>query len=138
MLYIYITDTIMSLLDVDEKYINDEYFRSKGWIKSDENPGCIERQIYIMNGADSPRIYIRFLLELPMSLERETFKESVCLEKERFKLLCSIESHLGGDSYMTIPIDVLYIDLDCTQQVFDLIIEGLFTKSLTYFKDNIY
>ena len=46
----------MSLLDVDEKYINDEYFRIKGWMKSDENPGCIERQIYIMNGADSPRI----------------------------------------------------------------------------------
>lgn len=104
----------MSLLDVDEKYINDEYFRSKGWMKSDENPGCIERQVYIMNGADSPIIYIRFLLGLPMSIERETFKESVCLEKERFKLLCSIESHLGGDSYMTIPIDVLYIDLDCT------------------------
>jgi hypothetical protein len=128
----------MSLLDVDEKYINDEYFRSKGWMKSDENPGCIERQILIMNGADSPRMYIRFLLEPPMSLKRENFKESVCLEKERFKLLCSIESHLGCDSYMTIPIDVLYIDLDCTQQVFDLIIEGLFKKSLTYFKDNIY
>jgi hypothetical protein len=128
----------MSLLDVGEKYINDEYFRSKGWMKSDENPGCIERQIYIMNGADSPCMYIRFLLEPPMSLKRENFKESVCLEKERFKLLCSIESHLGCDSYMTIPIDVLYIDLDCTQQVFDLIIEGLFKKSLTYFKDNIY
>ena len=73
-----------------------------------------------------------------MSLKRENFKESVYVERERFKLLCSIESHLGNGSYMTIPIDVLYIDLDCTQQVFDLIIEGLFKKSLTYFKDNIY
>ena len=133
----------MSLLDVDEKYINDEYFRSKGWMKSDENPGYIERQIYIMNGADSPRMYIRFLLKPPINPKTLQFQEKTPLQQQniqyqKFKLLCSIESHLGCDSYMTIPIDALYIDLDCTQQVFDLIIEGLFKKSLTYFKDNIY
>ena len=61
----------MSLLDVNEKYINDEYFRSKGWVKSDENSGCIENRIYIKNRADSPSIYIRFLLESPMNCENE-------------------------------------------------------------------
>ncbi len=133
----------MSLLDVDEKYINDEYFRSKGWMKSDENPGCIEHRIYIMDGADSPIVYVRFLLGLPMNPETPPFREEIPLLQQniqypKFKLLCSIENHFAYDSCMTIPIDILYIDLDCTQQVFDLIIEGLFKKSSTYFRDNIY
>ena len=135
----------MSLLDVNEKYINDEYFRSKGWVKSDDNPGCIENRIYIMNRADSPSIYIRFLLESPMNCENEKpqFWEETSLyhpkiQDPKFKLLCTIEKHFGYDSCMTFPIDVLYIDSDCTQQVFDLIIEGLFKKSLKYFRDNIY
>ena len=135
----------MSLLDIDEKYINDEYFRSKGWVKSDDNPGCIENRIYIMNNADSPSIYIRFLLEPPMNREKENpqFWEETSLYQPRirdpkFKLLCSIETNFGYDRGSTFLVDILYIDLDCTQQVFDLIIEGLFKKSSTYFKDNIY
>ena len=135
----------MSLLDVDEKYINDEYFRSKGWVNSDKNPGCIENRIYIMNKADSPSIYVRFLLEPPMNRENdntqflgETSLYQPKIRDPKFKLLCSIETNFEYDCYTTFPIDILYIDLDCTQQVFDLIIEGLFKKSSTYFKDNIY
>ena len=120
----------MSLLDVDEKYINDEYFRSKGWMKSFDN---LENRIYIMEGADSPVVYIRFLLEPPMNLETPEFLEKTYLQQnsqdQKFKLLCSIENKFEYDSCMTIPIDILYIDLDCTQQEFDIIIEGLLKKA---------
>ena len=133
----------MSLLDVNEKYINDEYFRSKGWVNSDKNPGCIENRIYIMNDVYSPSIYIKFLLEPPMNRENPQFLGETSLYQPRirdpkFKLICSIEKRFGYDRGTTFLVDILYIDLDCTQQVFDLIIEGLFKKSSTYFKDNIY
>ena len=123
----------MSLLDTEEHIINEKWLREEGWTSASENPGCLEFRIYIHYG-ENRLTYIQFLLGVTEPSDYDNLK----LEKPiytsvvpdiKLKLLCQVVVLDNYHLSCLIPIDILYVDFDCDQQLFKLIMEGLLKKT---------